>query len=264
MTLAQSHQMMIEDGAPEECLRRGAMVPAETMRLPAVASESIALVNMIERVARDPSVDIERMERLIEMKERILAREAKVAFDTAFAEMQPDLPIIAEKGVHGGTQSSYAKWDDVTEAIKPALAKHGFSFRCKIRQDANKVIITGILSHRGGHSEETPLELPLDTGGQKNPVQAIGSSVSYGQRYVAKAMLSLSSRKSDDDNGDAAGGNGAISDEQAMTIRELAESVGADIAKFCTYFKVKSIAEIPAKQFDRAISALEAKRKKAS
>ena len=234
--------------------------PAQAIAFP-VASEGAALVSMIERVARDPSVDLERLERLIAMKERILARESQMAFDAAFAEMQPELPVIDEKGKHGGTGSTYAKWDDIMAGIKKPLSNHGFSYRCRVNQEAGKVIVTGKLSHRGGHFEETSLELPVDTGGQKNAVQAIGSSVHYGQRYVAKALLSLSSHKSDDDNGDAAGGNGQINEEQYTAILKLVEEVGADIRKFCSYFKVESIAMIPAKQYERAIAALEAKRK---
>lgn len=228
----------------------------------ATLSESTALIHMIERVARDPSVSLDRMERLIQMKEQMTARAARAAYDAAFAPMQEALPIIDERGVHDGTKSSYAKWDDINEAIKPVLAAHGFSIRFRSRQEGAKVYVTGVLSHRDGHSEETTIELPADTTGQKNAVQAIGSSMSYGQRYTAKLLLSLSSRKSDDDNGDAGGAGGCITDEQATTIRDLIEETGSDIKKFCAFLKVDGIAKIPAKQYDRAIGALNAKRAK--
>ncbi|WP_409524602.1 ERF family protein [Pseudomonas sp.] len=41
--------------------------------------------------------------------------------------------------------------------------------------------------------------LPLDTSGSKNAVQAVGSSTSYGKRYVMSALLNLTTRGEDDD-----------------------------------------------------------------
>ncbi len=64
--------------------------------------------------------------------------------------------------------------------------------------------MTGALRHEAGHKEEATLELPVDTTGDKNAVQAVGSTMSYGQRYVARMLLNLTSR-GDDDDGFAAG-----------------------------------------------------------
>jgi hypothetical protein len=72
---------------------------------------------MIERVARDPSIDISRLKELLAMKREMLDREAQLAFDSAFAEMQQHLPVIDERGEHAGTKSSYAKWEDIVEKI---------------------------------------------------------------------------------------------------------------------------------------------------
>jgi hypothetical protein len=49
--------------------------------------------------------------------------------------------------------------------------------------------------------------LPADVGKGRNDVQAIGSSVSYGKRYAAMAMLNLITRGlAEDDDGQAGGG----------------------------------------------------------
>ena len=63
--------------------------------------------------------------------------------------------------------------------------------------------ITAILSHREGHSEETTLTLDADKSGSKNAVQAVGSSISYGQRYAAVALLNITTRGMDDDGENA-------------------------------------------------------------
>jgi hypothetical protein len=178
-----------------------------------VVSESAAIIQVIERAAMNPNVDIDKMERLLQMQERIMERNAKAAFAADLSQMQQHLPVIAENGkivvrdkvTKQVIQSTgYALWEDINEAIKPVLSAHGFalSFKTGIAPDS-KVMVTGILSHRDGHSEETTMALPHDSTGSKNAVQAVGSSTSYGKRYTACALLNITSRGEDDD-GEAA------------------------------------------------------------
>lgn len=177
----------------------------------AVVGGADALINMIERAAMNPAVDIDKMERLFEMRERAIAREAKVAYFEAMARLQVALPAIAERGGiknnTGKVQSTYARWEDINTAIKPVLTEHGFALSFRTGQEDGQIVVTGILSHSAGHSEETTMRLPIDGSGSKNAVQAIGSSTSYGKRYTAQALLNLVSYGEDDD-GRAGGGDG--------------------------------------------------------
>lgn len=229
------------------------------------ASESAAIIQVIERAAMNPDVDIDKMERLLEMQERIMQRNAKAAYAADLSRMQPELPVIAERGGikdrSGNVQSTYALWEDINDAIKPVLARYGFALSFRTGQEDGRIVVTGVLSHRDGHSEETTMHLPTDTSGSKNAVQAVGSSISYGKRYTAAALLNITSRGEDDD-GKSAGAPVCISDEQAEKIQNLIIEVGADPVKFLAYLKVENIASIPAKDYNRAIQALNAKRAK--
>jgi hypothetical protein len=106
--------------------------------------------------------------------------------------------VIDERGgiknTAGTVQSTYAKWEDINDAIRPVLHEHGFALSFRVKRVENAISVTGILSHEDGHSEETTLELPSDTSGSKNAVQAVGSSLSYGKRYTAMALLNITSR----------------------------------------------------------------------
>lgn len=220
------------------------------------------IVSMIERAARDPAVDIDKLERLLAMQERILAQNARAAYADALAAMQCKLPSIVERGkidIGRGKPQFYALWEDINDAIKPHLSDHGFALTFRTGFDDGKVVVTGILRHRGGHQEETTMYLPVDTSGSKNAVQAIGSSTSYGKRYTAAALLNLTSRGEDDD-GRKGGGDPALTDEQADKITALLTETKADVGKFLEWVKAPSISDIPQSRYEKAIVMLEKKR----
>ena len=239
----------------------------------APVSETAAIIQMIERAARDPNVDIDKMERLFRMKLDMEARASKAAYLAALAALQPQLPVITKHGVINKNEkdesgkktgrqeamTKYAKWEDVVEGITPKLAEHGFSLSFRVAQPTpDRIVVSAVLGHREGHTEETAISLPIDSTGAKNNVQGWGSSVSYGKRYTAFALLNISARGEDDD-GKAAGEPEYITDEQAMALREMIEAANADTEKFCDYLGVESVAKMPATMLEQAKAALNAK-----
>lgn len=224
----------------------------------AVKEESNSILQVIARAAADPTVDIEKMERLLQMQERFMAQQAKTAFAADFAQMQTEMPTITERGeivVNGQTRSKYAKFEDINEAIKPVMQRHGFAISFKVKTEGQQITVTGILMHRMGHQEETSMVLPADKSGSKNSVQELGSSISYGQRYTLKALLNISSKGEDTD------GVVFISEEQALTLHTLLTDTKADRAKFLKYYGAASLEQLPASKYNDAVAALEKKRK---
>lgn len=205
------------------------------------------LLAVIAKAASDPGTDVDKLERLMGLYERMQATEAHRQYTAALAELQPELPVIEEHGEildrAGAVQSTYALWEDINEQIKPILARHGFSLTFAIGHDENRISVTGKLSHRAGHVEETTFTLPLDTSGNKNTVQAYGSSVSYGKRYTASALLNLTSRGVDDDG--QAAGTALITDGEQEALRLLAEKAGVNIDRFCAHLKIASLDQLP-------------------
>lgn len=212
---------------------------------------------MIERAARDPQTDMDKFERLVKMKNDADALVAQREFDAAMADLQPELPTIGERGNAAG-RYTYALWEDINKAIKPILQKHGFALTFRIDCKAG-VTVTGVLSHKAGHREETSITLPADASGNKNAVQAVASSTSYGKRYTAGALLNMTSHGEDDDAYAAA--VEYITEQQEIQIKEMIEATESDKVKFLRYLKVDSLAHIPANKFDNAIMALKAKEK---
>lgn len=182
-------------------------------------SADASILAVISRAAADPACDIEKMERLMAMHERMKAQEAVAEFSSAMAEMQCDIPSIAERGKGHGT-IRYATLEDINDVMKPIMQRYGFAISFKVVHAAAGVSVTGILMHRSGHREETTMLLPSDTSGSKNAVQAVGSSTSYGKRYVMCALLNISTRGEDDD-GLAAVPVANITQPQAAAVNAL-------------------------------------------
>lgn len=164
-----------------------------------------AMINMVERIIANPNVDVVKLEKMLDLQERVLARQNEAAFDAALAEMQADLPEIPRngeillKGQKKGEGQKYAYYEDMMRLVLPVMKKYGFSLTHDIASATNKITVTAILAHRQGHKRITALELPCDTSGSKNAVQSYVSAVSYGKRVTSFAILGLSSRGEDND-----------------------------------------------------------------
>lgn len=189
----------------------------------AVTDYNGGLLAVIERASRDPNTDIDKLERLFALGERIEARNAKAAFIAAKIAMRAELPEITMKGairiVKDGKviqETPFAKFEDIHDAVIPVLTAHGFdlSYRNGLAPDG-KVRVTTIL--RGhGHEEETEFDLPHDSSGSKNSVQAVGSSTSYGKRYGTLSILNIKVAGEDDD-GNAASYKDSTGEPMART-----------------------------------------------
>lgn len=228
--------------------------------LPAVTSDANNLMGAIIACASNKDVDADKVERLLGMYKSIKADNAKSAYFAALSDMQDELPAIQERGEikisDKKNNPKYALWEDINKAIKPIMRKHGFALSFRTGQAEGKISVTGILSHRDGHSEETTMNLPVDTGPGRNAVQAVGSSTSYGKRYTAAALLNITST-GDDDDGQAAAANGFITEDQVTTITDLLDRTGGDPERFCEkVMKTDCIAHIKASDYTKAITTI--------
>lgn len=240
--------------------------PAQAMV--AVESASNSPAEML-RVALASGMDTTSIRELLAVQKDWEANEARKAYVAAMAEFKKSPPEILKRKLvefttKDGDTTSYrhATLSDVTAAIIEGLARHGFSHRWDTAQGDNGiVVVTCVLTHRLGHSESTVLKSAPDQSGKKNAIQAVGSAVSYLQRYTLLAATGLATKDMDDDG--RASEVECITDEQAATIRDMLEATGSDRAKFLAFLKVSTIEDIPAQAFPNAMAALKAKERAA-
>lgn len=225
---------------------------------PAVA-EANALLSMIERAARDPAVDIDKMQRLFTMQQEAEARRARVAFLAAFSALQKDLPAIERKGT-GHNKAKYARFEDFVEKIKPILAAHGFSLSWRTAQEASVITVTAVLGHEAGHQETTSLALPADTTGNKNPVQSWGSSIAYGKRYTGMTIIGTATEDEDDDGKKAgAAARERITEEQATALIALMKKAEVEEQIVLERFGVEAVADLSPADLKTATNKLNKK-----
>lgn len=203
----------------------------------------------------------ETLEKLMGLHERWEAGQARKSFDDAIAAAKAEIPVIFkahEKTGAGGTYR-YEDMAGIAKVVDPILAKHGLSYRFK--SESNGVVkVTCVIAHRDGHSEENSLTSAPDTSGSKNSIQAIGSAVTYLQRYTLKLALGLAASKDDD----SAIAGDSITDAQWDELSKIITEVGANVGRFCKHFKIEALVDLPAAKFQTAKEMLEAKRKPAA
>ena len=215
------------------------------------------MVSMIERVVLDPSADMAKLEKLLDMKERMERAGAERAFAAAFAAASAEFPPIPLNG-KGNNNKPYALLKDIIGLTRPVLSRHGLALSFDVHTEG-KVRVTARLSHQGGHVQTTTIDLPADKSGSKNEVQAVGSSQTYGQRYAAQAILGLSLGDDVDDDGAGAGLGSTITADQFRALRGLMEQAGGDEGKFLGFFKIEHLEELPLARFGEADAMLRKK-----
>ena len=240
------------------------MDPAD---LPApVDSGASALMRMIEKAMMNPDFDVAKMEHLLAVKERWDATEARKAFVAAKAAFKAEAPKLEKRGHvgfdsrRGGerTDYSYAKLDHIAALLSPVLAKHGLSYSWETEQAEGGLIrVTCVLTHVMGHSERVALQAGPDQSGNKNSIQAVGSTVTYLQRYTLLAVTGMATADQDSDGMQPVE---FIDADQKQRLIDLMKETGADTARFLKYMGVTSLDDLPANAFDNAVSALEKKK----
>jgi hypothetical protein len=214
------------------------------------------MVNMIERVAMDPNLPIERLTALMDMRERQLNKEAEQVFNRSFAEAMAEMPDVKRTGHNKHLNVKYSTLDDLIHATRPVLSRHGLSLNWQSAINGDSITVTAIVRHAQGHSIQTTLSGPRDNGKQMNALQGGGSTETYLKRYTGFAILGLSSGDEADDDGQTATA-ATVSAEQYVALRDRAALAGVDEGKICLAAGVSDLHQFPASQFQSAMNRLQ-------
>ena len=220
-----------------------------------------SLLTTIADLARDPACDVEKLRALIAMQREVMAEQARIAFDAAMADAQAEMVPVLRSATNAHTKSRYARLEDIDNAIRPVITRHGFSLTFdNPDQTPDAIVVTCAVAHRDGHVRSYKIAGARDDKGSqgnanKTPIQAIGSTISYLRRYLTCMIFNVALTNDDNDGNDVA----PISAKQARDLEDLLARSGADREKFLAYLRVSDIADLSSRDYPRARAALEQK-----
>lgn len=219
--------------------------------------------------ALSSDVDFSKLEKMLDMQERMQNRQAEAAFAEAVAAAKGEIPeIIKDKLVDFGegkdrTTYMHEGFDTIAKAVDPILARHGLSYRFASSQgDGGYITVTCILQHRLGGKSETPLGASPDSSGRKGNLQAIGSTITYLQRYTLKLALGIGATMDDDGMGALPDNDRKITGEQFMNLKALMEQARMTEPQLLARAKIQSLEAMPLHKYGAAVALLERAKQK--
>jgi len=235
--------------------------------IPATGNSPVAIMVM----ALNKGVDIERLEKLLSIQQAWEANEARKAYHEAMAAFKADPPkILKDKRVGyehkdggGSTNYSYAGLAQVARVIGQALSKQGLSASWVTKQEGQNITVTCTITHRLGHSESTFLTAAPDASGKKNSIQAVGSTISYLERYTLLALTGLATHDMDDDGNTAGGKEMSKFEEWEIKANEAIETARTvdDLIQWWPNHKETIMKDLKKEKAAKIYTAIVAKKK---
>ncbi len=162
-----------------------------------VPTQDMSPTDHMIQLAISGNADLEKLEKLLDLKAREEARQAKTIYNEQFSKMQAEFTPVARS--KAGHNYNYAPIEALQAHYGPVIAKYGFSYTWREETvETAKRCVMRISGH--GHTEETFFDVPPLAGtSQMNPVQVAGAMSTYGRRYTFIAGFGVIISDEDDD-----------------------------------------------------------------
>lgn len=228
------------------------------------------LLSLILSVVRDPTIDVDKVRALIDMKREMDAQGARDRYWAGMKACQDEIRAVVKDRKNPDNGAMYAQLETIDLAIRQVYKTHGFTISwnpgAKPHKDGD-VCVQCMVSHDAGHIESYQLEAPPDNigpkgGATKTVVQGIVSTVSYMKRILLCSVFNVPLKNADKDGSRNYVEDAPISAEQAMQIRDMITAAGMDQsseAGFLKFIGAGSIEKIPASRFGDALKSLRVK-----
>lgn len=226
-------------------------------------------LDVIREVVANPEVPVDKLKAIMDMQFQLEDRHAEKEFDAALIDAQADVQVLKWDKVNKEKNSRNVSYPKIDKMLRPIRLKHHFtqSWDTEPGTTPDMVMLCCDLIHVGGHKRRYRTPMPIDGSGPKGggvmtKSQAVNSGTSYGMRNLAKMIWNIPMLVDKEDT-DGNENYEKITEKQIADLRALADEVGADIPKFCQYFKIDNIENLPKSLYESAVKAFEKKRKTA-
>lgn len=182
--------------------------------------------DIVKRASELPNVNVETLERLLAMQERVMMRNAEAAFNDSMREAQSEMRMVIADASNPQTRSKYATYEQLDRALRPLYTKHGFAVSFNTEPLEREAVRVVALVSKGMFTRKYLVDVPADGKGAKGgdvmtKTHAVGSAMSYGARYLLKFIFNVSVGEADDDGNGAAG---PVPDESGKKLLEACGS----------------------------------------
>ncbi len=198
---------------------------------------------------------------LVQLKERVDARDAEKQFNAAFVLLQADLPVIVASTTIPN-RGKYERFEDVMRVVGPLLVRHSFTVSFSMDFKENRILETCHLKHVGGHSQSN--SFAVRSGKADTETQADCKAATTAKRNALLNCLNIVIRQDflQDEDRDASIEGGVISPDKVQYLKEQLAETGANEAAFLKMAGVDRIEEIRSGSYDVLVRALSMKAKK--
>lgn len=242
--------------------------------VPLATTDATTVVQLIDRFMQDPNVQVEKLEQLFALHQKVAEQKNKTLFAAALSACQAEMEPVARDAANPATRSRYTSLDALDRAIRPIYTKHGFaiSFNTAASTLENHVEVIGYLSHACGFEKTYRIDVPADgKGARGNDVMtkthALGSATTYGRRYLLSCMFNIAptdNKVFKDDDGNAASvvnaaPDNAVTPENIVEIQALMAEADAKVENFYKYLDISDLSELTKAKFAKGKDALNRK-----
>lgn len=221
---------------------------------------------MIMQMALNKGVDVDKLEKLLELQEKWESNEAKKAFFEAKAAFKAIAPPVKKDKWNNQFQSWYTSLGLLLETYNPVLGQFGLSVSFPVSTQTDKAMTSECrLSHAMGHSESISMTVPIDQSAigkesgkrSRNAIQDIRSTFTYVRAMTCEAVLGVAGTEGTvDDDGNSAQSNNFITESQAKEIEKIIKDKNIDKSVFLTWAKSDAVKNIPISNYGICIARL--------
>lgn len=234
----------------------------------AVANGIPNVEGLMEMALTQGEGGVAALERLVELQERVMTRQAENALSDALATFQAECPQIrqsatAKIATKGGSSYSfsYAPLDEITRTIREPLQRNGLSYSWDSELTGNTLVCTCTVRHRDGASVASTFACPTESPSRTSEAQKTGAALTYAKRQSLVAALGLTTTSADEDALQSAptGSVEPVEAEELTELRAMISDSGADIDRFLRFFEIATLDELPGNRLAEARKLLRAK-----
>lgn len=173
------------------------------------------------------NVNVDVMERILNMRRELKAEWAKEQYVQAMAKFQAECPVIKKtKSVLDNEKNlayKYAPLDSIILQTKLLIQKHGFSYSTEVDTTKPGIVkSTCIITHIAGHSERYEMEVPFGNKTRMmSDTQVTAAAATFAKRHAFTNGFGIMTGDEDVDGKDIS--IAPITDEQKQVNGDFAK-----------------------------------------